>query len=106
MSVEAIRRVTIDQVTLLGQDREHVMRAAIAKARTHLAGGSGAMVLRLHPEAHDRFIPDHDPIPAASNTDDALTIVYRCNLDQDLGQLSLSLREVEGDQRCADLGTR
>jgi hypothetical protein len=106
MSVEAIRRVTIDQVTLLGQDREHVMRAAIAKARTHLAGGSGAMVLRMHPEAHDRFIPPHDTITEVFRADDALTIVYRCNVDQDLGQLSLSLIEVEGDMRCAELGTR
>ncbi len=106
MSVEDIRRVTIDQVTLLGQDREQVMRSAITKARTHLAGGSGAMVLRMHPEAHDRFIPDHDTSTAVSRADDPLTIVYRCNVDQDLGQLSLSLHEVEGDQRCADLGTR
>ena len=58
MSTDDLRRATLDQITLLGHDRESVMRLATEKARQYEAGSTGPMFLRMHPDAHDRFIPE------------------------------------------------
>jgi len=100
MSADDLRRATLDQITLLGHDRESVMRLATEKAREYEAGSTGPMFLRMHPDAHDRFIPRSREAVPSSSTMAPTALQYRCNLDQDLGALSISYAEVEGDFLC------